>query len=124
MKRSERFVCPPPGEDKRRYLWWARRVLEECDAAAARLSGGTAQPVLVGLPNVPSHGVAYLVNEFHSSDRFSLLSCSRGIMGYNYTMRLITPVHGEVFEAAGYTFGFSFQDSSDEISYVYGGKDD
>jgi hypothetical protein len=68
MKRSERFVVPPVGEDKRRYVWWAKRVGEEVQVARWRLVGDTTLPFSVRFLDVPAHGLAYLINELQSED--------------------------------------------------------
>jgi hypothetical protein len=86
------------------------------------MTGGTAQPVLVDLPNVPSHGVAYLVNEFHASSRYSMLSAYREIDSDKYEVRFISPVNGEVFSAAGYEFHEKFSVNNEDVVYVYGGE--
>jgi hypothetical protein len=68
MKRNERFVVPPIGEDKRRYVWWAKRVGEEVRVARWRNVGDAALPFSVKFVDVPAHGLAYLVNELQSED--------------------------------------------------------
>lgn len=128
MKVSERFICPPKGEDKRRYLWWARRVLDESNIRAARLTGGGDIPALVQFSEVPSWGLAYLVNEFHASGLWKLVSAvldepvsARGDVNRLYTASLISPVSGKVSSAAALDWYHSMMPEEDDSKkFVYG----
>lgn len=135
MKVSERFVCPVAGEDKRRYVWWARRVVDECNLYATRWFAGGSQPALVQFPEVPSWGLAYLINEFHSSGQWKLVSAILEEPAHDVEGRVrldiervfvtsfITPVSGKTFHAAALDWYHDMLPKEDRESVVvFGGK--
>ncbi len=135
MKVSERFVCPPPGEDKRRYVWWARRVLDESNLYAARYADGSDRPALIQFPEVPEWAVAYLLNEFVSSGLWKLVSVVleepardhegdvRADVERDYIISLITPVSGKSFHACALDWYHSMlPKEKKENVVVFGGR--
>ncbi len=135
MKVSERFVCPPPGEDKRRYVWWARRVLDECNLYAARYADGSDSPAMVQFSEVPEWAVAYLLNEFVSSGLWKLVSVIleepaldrdgdvRANVDRVYIVSLLTPALGKTFSAAAIDWYHDMlPKEKKENVVVFGGK--
>ncbi len=135
MRVSERFICPPPDEDKRRYVWWARRVLDESNLYAARYADGSDRPALVQFSEVPSWAVAYLVNEFVSSGLWKLVSAILEEPAHDhegrvrldiervYVVTLITPASGKTFHASSLDWYHSMLPKETRDSVVVFGEE-